>query len=207
MTVRIVEPGRKRRAFNVRMIGAVGEGAGAAGTSGVGGVAAGGARGVAGLGEGVGVDLPERGSVLPIGKGRVVREGSKVALLSIGTRLAECLKAADDLAADGIKPTVADARFMKPLDTELVLRLARNHEVLITVEENSIGGFGSHVLHLLATSGVLDAGLKVRPLVLPDIFIEHDTPELQYEKCGLNASNIRATALAALGLNAVPAAS
>ena len=151
-------------------------------------------------GEGVGIELPERGSVLPIGKGRIIREGSKVALLSIGTRLAECLKAADELFAHGVTATVADARFMKPLDQDLVLRLAREHEVLITVEENSIGGFGSHVLHLLAMSGALDRGLKVRPLVLPDRFIEHDDPFLQYEQSGLNASNIQATALAALGL-------
>jgi len=151
-------------------------------------------------GEGVGIDLPEKGTALPIGKGRVVRQGSKVALLSIGTRLAECLKAADDLVADGIEATVADARFMKPLDAELIKTLAAEHEVLITVEENSIGGFGSHVLHLLANAGLLDGGLKVRPLVLPDIFIEHDSPDQQYEDAGLNASNIRATALAALGI-------
>ncbi|WP_173984481.1 1-deoxy-D-xylulose-5-phosphate synthase [Magnetospirillum sp. SS-4] len=149
-------------------------------------------------GEGVGVELPERGTAMPIGKGRIIREGSRIAILSLGTRLSETLKAADELAARGLAPTVADARFMKPLDEELILRLARSHEVLITIEEGSVGGFGSHVLHLLATNCVLDRGLKVRPLVLPDYFIEHDTPEIQYEKVGLNASGIVSTALAAL---------
>ena len=150
-------------------------------------------------GEGVGLDLPERGSVLPIGKGRIVREGTQVALLSIGTRLAECLKAADDLAARGLSTTVADARFMKPLDEEMILRLARDHEVLVTVEENSVGGFGSHVLQLLAHDGILDRGLKVRPLALPDRFIDQDAPRVQYDQAGLNAPQIVATVLAALG--------
>ncbi len=150
-------------------------------------------------GEGVGVELPERGSVMPIGKGRVVREGNRVAILSLGTRLAEALKAADELMARGLAPTVVDARFMKPLDEELILRLAREHEVLITVEEGSVGGFGSHVLHLLASRGALDRGLKVRPLALPDVFVEHDAPLVQYEKIGLNASGIVATVLTALG--------
>src|SRR5690606_30580707 len=122
-------------------------------------------------GEGVGVELPEIGVPLEIGKGRIIREGSAVAVLSLGTRLAESLKAADQLAALGLSTTVADARFMKPLDEDLVRRLARNHEVLITIEEGAIGGFGSHVLQFLATEGLLDHGLKVRPMALPDIFI------------------------------------
>jgi 1-deoxy-D-xylulose-5-phosphate synthase len=151
-------------------------------------------------GEGVGVALPERGEPLPIGKGRVLREGTKVALLSYGTRLAECLKAADELAARGLSTTVADARFAKPLDRELAHRLAREHEVLITIEEGSIGGFGSFVLHELAHAGLLDTGAKVRPMVLPDVFIDHDKPQLQYEKAGLNARHIVATALSALGI-------
>ena len=150
-------------------------------------------------GEGVGVELPERGAVMPIGKGRVLREGSRVAILSLGTRLAETLKAADELAQRGLAPTVADARFMKPLDEELILRLARDHEVLITIEEGSVGGFAGHVLQLLARAGALDRDLKVRPLTLPDHFVEHDAPNIQYEKAGLNASGIVATALAALG--------
>jgi 1-deoxy-D-xylulose-5-phosphate synthase len=150
-------------------------------------------------GEGVGVELPERGTVMPIGKGRIIREGNRVAILSLGTRLAEALKAADDLAARGLAPTVADARFMKPLDEELILRLAREHEVLITLEEGSVGGFGSHVLHMLASKGALDRGLRVRPLALPDSFVEHDSPAIQYEKIGLNASGIVSTVLATLG--------
>ncbi|MBC7907685.1 MAG: 1-deoxy-D-xylulose-5-phosphate synthase, partial [Rhodospirillaceae bacterium] len=150
-------------------------------------------------GEGVGLDLPERGDVLPIGKGRIIREGNRVAILSLGTRLAEALLAADDLAARGLSTTVADARFMKPLDEEMILRLAREHEVLVTVEEGSVGGFGSHVLHFLALSGALDRGLKVRPLVLPDYFIEHEAPRVQYDEAGLNAPQITAAVLAALG--------
>ena len=138
-------------------------------------------------GEGVGVELPARGAPLEIGKGRIVREGTTVALLSFGTRLAECLKAAEELAALGPRTTVADARFAKPLDTDLIRRLAREHEVLITIEEGAIGGFGSHVLHDLADGGLLDRGLKVRPMVLPDIFIDHDKPESQYAQAGLDA--------------------
>jgi len=154
-------------------------------------------------GDGVGVELPERGTVLPIGKGRIVREGTSVAILSLGTRLQESLKAATELERYGLSTTVADARFMKPLDTDLITRLAREHEVLITVEEGSIGGFGSHVLQYLATAGLLDSGLKVRPMALPDRFIDHETPEVQYESAGLSASHITATALAALGRPAV----
>jgi 1-deoxy-D-xylulose-5-phosphate synthase len=150
-------------------------------------------------GEGVGVDLPERGSVLEIGKGRIIREGTKIAILSYGTRLQEALKAADDLAMKGLSTTVADARFHKPLDTELVRRLAKEHEVLITIEEGSIGGFGSHVVHYLATIGALDAGLRIRPMCLPDKFQEHNKPQLQYDEAGLNASHVVATAISALG--------
>jgi 1-deoxy-D-xylulose-5-phosphate synthase len=150
-------------------------------------------------GEGVGVELPAEGRPLEIGKGRIVREGTTVALLSLGTRLAECLKAADQLAAFGLSTTVADARFAKPLDHDLIRRLAGNHEVLITVEEGAVGGFGSHVLHYLASEGLLDRGLKIRSLVLPDAFIEHDKPEKMYDQAGLNAHQVVATVLATLG--------
>ena len=150
-------------------------------------------------GEGLGVALPEVGTPLEIGKGRVLREGTAVALLSYGTRLQECLLAAEQLQARGLSATVADARFAKPLDAELVRRLAREHEVLITVEEGSIGGFGAQVMHFLAHQGLLDAGLRVRPMVMPDIFIDHDKPERQYEMAGLDAAAVVRTALAALG--------
>jgi 1-deoxy-D-xylulose-5-phosphate synthase len=150
-------------------------------------------------GEGVGVEMPQEGVPLPIGKGRIVREGTAIAILSYGTRLAESLKAADELAARGLSTTVADARFHKPLDTDLVARLARAHEVLITVEEAAIGGFGAHVLHYLAHAGLLDRGLKIRPMVLPDRFQDHDKPDKQYEEAGLNAKHIVAQALLALG--------
>ncbi|MGC1353479.1 MAG: 1-deoxy-D-xylulose-5-phosphate synthase [Xanthobacteraceae bacterium] len=152
-------------------------------------------------GEGLGVALPDEGKPLDIGKGRIVREGSKVALLSYGARLGECLKAADELAAHGLSTTVADARFAKPLDVDLVLRLAREHEVLLTVEEGSIGGFGSFVLQTLAEQGALDRGLKVRPMVLPDLFIDHDSPNAMYAKAGLDAKGIVAKAFEALGQN------
>jgi 1-deoxy-D-xylulose-5-phosphate synthase len=145
------------------------------------------------------VDLPLEGRPLEIGKGRVVREGSAVALLSLGTRLQECLKAADQLDAIGHPTTDADARFAKPLDAALVRRLAQNHEVLLTVEEGSVGGFGSFVLQYLAGEGLLDRGLKIRQMVLPDIFIDHDKPEKMYEKAGLDAAGIVATVLATLG--------
>ncbi|HTH17868.1 MAG TPA: 1-deoxy-D-xylulose-5-phosphate synthase [Magnetospirillum sp.] len=158
-------------------------------------------------GEGVGLDLPERGTVLPIGKGRIVREGSRVAILSLGTRLVEACKAAEELAARGLSTTVADARFMKPLDEEMIARLAREHEVLVIVEEGAVGGFGSHVLHFLSSTGLLDRGLKVRSLVLPDYFIEHEQPKLQYDQAGLNAPDITACVLAALGEPAKGAAS
>ncbi|HZT49069.1 MAG TPA: transketolase C-terminal domain-containing protein, partial [Hyphomicrobiaceae bacterium] len=153
-------------------------------------------------GEGVGVELPAEGRPLEIGKGRIVREGSAVALLSLGTRLAECLKAADQLAAMGLPATVADARFAKPLDTGLVRRLAQNHEVLITVEEGSVGGFGAFVLQYLAGDGLLDRGLKVRTMTLPDVFIDHDKPEKMYDVAGLNARHIVATLLSCLGRDA-----
>jgi 1-deoxy-D-xylulose-5-phosphate synthase len=150
-------------------------------------------------GEGVGVDMPERGVPLPIGRGRILREGDRVAILSLGTRLSEALKAAEDLEARGLSTTVANARFAKPLDEELVLRLAREHEVLITVEEGSVGGFGSHVLQLLAERGALDRGLKVRPLVLPDAYLDQDKPERMYAKAGLDAAGIVAKVFEALG--------
>jgi len=150
-------------------------------------------------GEGVGVEIPDRGTPLPIGKGRIVRQGHKVALLSLGTRLAECLKAAEELSGFGLATTVADARFAKPLDTDLVLRLAREHEVLITVEEGSIGGFGSFVLQTLAEHGALDRGLKVRSMVLPDTFMDQDSPAIMYAKAGLDTKGIVAKVFEALG--------
>lgn len=150
-------------------------------------------------GEGTGVELPERGIALEVGKGRIVRQGSKVALLSLGTRLAECLRAADQLASFGLPTTVADARFAKPLDKDLIKQLAQNHEVLVTVEEGSIGGFGSYVLHYLSEEGLLDRGLKVRTKVLPDVFIDHGKPDVMYEEAGLAADGIVATVFRALG--------
>ena len=150
-------------------------------------------------GEGVGIELPARGTPLEIGKGRILREGSKVALLSFGARLQECLKAADDLAARGLPTTVADARFAKPLDTDLVTRLAREHEVLITIEEGSVGGFAAQVMQFLALGGHFDAGLRIRPMILPDRFIDHAAPAAQYAQAGLDAASIVATALSALG--------
>src|SRR5579862_5640812 len=150
-------------------------------------------------GEGIGLPLPEHGEPLEIGRGRIVREGTKIAILSFGTRLQECLKAADELGGYGLSTTVADARFAKPLDTDLIERLEREHEVLITIEEGSIGGFSSFVLHHLAQAGMLDQGLKVRPMVLPDRFIDHDSPNAQYEQAGLNAHQITQTAMGALG--------
>ncbi len=150
-------------------------------------------------GDGIGVAMPEVGVPLEIGRGRIVREGTSIALLNFGGRLGECLKAAQELGAYGLSTTVADARFAKPLDTDLINRLVRHHEVVITIEEGSIGGFASHVLHHLATSGQLDHGLKIRTMVLPDVFLEHDAPAAQYDTAGLNARHIVATALAALG--------
>ena len=149
-------------------------------------------------GEGVGVEMPERGVPLEIGKGRMIREGGRVAILSFGTRLKEVLAAAEALEARGIAPTVADARFAKPLDRELILTLAREHEALITVEEGAVGGFGSHVAQLLAEEGVFDAGLKYRSMVLPDVFIDQAKPEEMYAVAGMNADHIEAKVLSVL---------
>ncbi|MGJ7040614.1 1-deoxy-D-xylulose-5-phosphate synthase [Shinella sp. BE166] len=154
-------------------------------------------------GEGVGIDMPARGEILQIGKGRVVKQGSKVALLSFGTRLADCLLAAEDLDAAGLSTTVADARFAKPLDHDLIRQLARHHEVLITIEEGAVGGFGSHVLQFLAMEGLLDHGLKVRPLVLPDIWMEQAKPDAMYAKAGLDRAGIVSTVFKTLGQKAV----
>jgi 1-deoxy-D-xylulose-5-phosphate synthase len=151
-------------------------------------------------GDGVGVELPERGRPLEIGKGRMIREGKGVALLSFGTRLQEVEQAAEALAAKGIHPTIADARFAKPLDSDLILTLARSHEALITVEEGAIGGFGSHVAQLLAEEGVFDRGLRFRSMVLPDIFIDQASPRDMYAVAGLNASDIEAKVLEVLGV-------
>ncbi len=150
-------------------------------------------------GEGRGVHMPEVGVALEIGKGRIMREGTKIALLSFGARLGECLKAADELASHGLSATVADARFMKPLDEDMILKLANTHEVLITIEEGSIGGFGTHVIQMLADHGALDRGLKIRTMVLPDIFIDHDAPAKMYEQAGLDAKGIVAKVFEALG--------
>ena len=153
-------------------------------------------------GDGVGVPLPASGTPLEIGRGRIVREGTTVALLSLGGRLAECELAADRLARYGLSTTVADARFAKPLDTDLVLRLAREHEILIVVEEGAIGGFGSHVLQLLCQHDALSGGLKVRSLVLPDLFLDHDTPAAMYARAGLDADGIVQAAFDCLGRRA-----
>jgi 1-deoxy-D-xylulose-5-phosphate synthase len=152
-------------------------------------------------GEGRGVPMPEEGQPLEIGKGRIVREGTKVAIFSYGARLGECLKAADELSAHGLSTTVADARFAKPLDVDLLLRLAREHEVLLTIEEGSIGGFGAFVMQALAEHGVLDRGLKIRSMVLPDVFIDQDSPNAMYAKAGLDAKGIVTKAFEALGQN------
>ena len=151
-------------------------------------------------GEGVGVDIPELAEPLEIGRGRIVREGTAVAILSFGTRLQESLLAAEMLAARGLLATVADARFAKPLDVDLILRLAREHEALITVEEGAMGGFGAFVLQALAVHGGLDRGLKVRTLTLPDLFQDHDTPEAMYAEAGLDADGIVRASLSALGV-------
>jgi 1-deoxy-D-xylulose-5-phosphate synthase len=150
-------------------------------------------------GEGMGVEMPERGQPLPIGKGRILREGTKVALLSLGGRLGEAGKAAEELAARGLSTTLADARFAKPLDVDLIRRLAREHEVMITLEEGSVGGFGSHVMQFMALEGLLENGLKFRPMTLPDVFLDNDKPEVQYERAGLTARHIVSMALKALG--------
>jgi 1-deoxy-D-xylulose-5-phosphate synthase len=149
-------------------------------------------------GEGVGVEMPAKGEVLEIGKGRVLRKGTRIALLSLGTRLGDALKAAEELEARGLSTTVADARFAKPLDIALVRELAQNHEVLITIEEGSVGGFGAYVLNFLAAEGLLDHGLKIRTLTLPDVFQEHDKPEKMYAEAGLDAAGILRAVMAAL---------
>jgi 1-deoxy-D-xylulose-5-phosphate synthase len=151
-------------------------------------------------GDGTGVDLPERGQPLEIGRGRIVAEGGRVAILSFGTRLAEVMKARESLALRGLAPTVADARFAKPLDRDLILQLARHHEALICVEEGAVGGFASHVAHLLAEEGIFDRGLKFRAMVLPDIFIDQASPEDMYAVAGMNAPQIEAKVLEVLGV-------
>lgn len=156
-------------------------------------------------GEGVGVELPKFGVPLEIGRGRIVKDGGKVALLSFGTRLAECLNAAEQLAGYGLPTTVADARFAKPLDEALIRDLANNHEVLVTVEEGSVGGFGSHVLHFLANNGLLESGLRIRSKVLPDTFIDHGKPAAMYQLAGLDAQGIVDTVFQALGRDATSA--
>ncbi|MGR3292166.1 MAG: transketolase C-terminal domain-containing protein, partial [Paracoccaceae bacterium] len=151
-------------------------------------------------GEGVGIELPERGEVLKIGKGRIIQAGGRVALLSFGTRLDQVRKAAEILTGKGISPTIADARFAKPLDREMILDLAANHEALITIEEGSVGGFGSHVAQLLADEAVFDRGLKFRSMVLPDVFIDQSSPADMYATAGLNAEDIVARVLGVLGV-------
>ncbi|WP_028725499.1 1-deoxy-D-xylulose-5-phosphate synthase [Paracoccus zeaxanthinifaciens] len=150
-------------------------------------------------GEGTGIDLPERGAVLPIGKGRVIAEGSGVAILSLGARLRQAMAAREMLMEQGIAPTVVDARFAKPLDRDLILRLARDHAALVTIEEGATGGFGSHVAQLLAEAGAFDHGLRFRSMVLPDSFVDHDAPDAMYDRSGLNAAHIVAKVLSVAG--------
>ena len=154
-------------------------------------------------GEGTGVEMPERGEVLEIGKGRMIREGEGVAILSFGARLKEVMQACENLGQRGIKPTVADARFAKPLDEDLILRLAEGHDALITVEEGAVGGFGSHVAQFLAEAGVFDRGLKFRSMVLPDTFIDHANPEDMYAAAGLNSGDIEAKILSVMGIEVI----
>tara|TARA_B100000965_G_scaffold129403_1_gene107727 strand:- start:152 stop:700 length:549 start_codon:yes stop_codon:yes gene_type:complete len=151
-------------------------------------------------GEGVGLDLPDRGELLEIGKGKICREGSKVSILSLGAHLKEALLAADELEQLGISTTVADARFAKPLDTDLLKELAENHEVIITLEEGSIGGFGSHVVHWLLENQLIDKGIKVRSMFLADKFIDQASPAVMYQEAGLDINSIIRTALDALGV-------
>ena len=154
-------------------------------------------------GEGVGVEMPERGTAIEIGKGRMIAEGNRVAILSFGTRLKEVREAAEALTQKGITPTIADARFAKPLDRELILQLARHHEALITIEEGAVGGFGSHVAQLLAEEGVFDTGLKYRSMVLPDIFIDQASPADMYAVAQMNAEDIEAKVLSTLGVEVI----
>ena len=154
-------------------------------------------------GEGKGVELPERGQILEIGKGRIVRKGSGIAFLSFGTRLGEIRKACENLAAKGLNPTVADARFSKPLDREMILSLAKDHEALITVEEGASGGFGAHVMQLLSQEGVFDYGLKFRSMVMPDAFVDQAKPDDMYAEAGLNAKGFETMALSLLGVSAL----
>ena len=156
-------------------------------------------------GEGTGVEMPERGQVLPIGKGRMIAEGKGVAILSFGTRLSEVMTAREALMARGITPTVADARFAKPLDRDLILALARDHEALITIEEGAVGGFGSHVAHLLAEEGAFDKGLRFRSMVLPDAFVDHDAPRAMYDSSCLNAQHIEDKVLSVMGVQSLAA--
>jgi 1-deoxy-D-xylulose-5-phosphate synthase len=156
-------------------------------------------------GDGVGVEMPERGVPLELGRGRIVQEGARVAILSFGARLVEVLKAAESLGQRGVRPTVADARFAKPLDRDLILALARDHEALITIEEGAIGGFASHVAQLLAEEGVFDAGLKFRSMVFPDSFIDQDSPAKMYAVAAMNAEQIEAKVLGVLGVAQVGA--
>lgn len=156
-------------------------------------------------GEGTGIEMPERGQVLPIGKGRMVAEGKGVAILSFGTRLSEVMTAREALMARGITPTVADARFAKPLDRDLILALARDHEALITIEEGAVGGFGSHVAHLLAEEGAFDKGLRFRSMVLPDAFVDHDAPRAMYDSSCLNAQHIEDKVLSVMGVQSLAA--
>ncbi|MBU2956816.1 1-deoxy-D-xylulose-5-phosphate synthase [Paracoccus sp. 1_MG-2023] len=156
-------------------------------------------------GEGTGVEMPERGEILPIGKGRMIVEGAGVAILSFGTRLSEVMSAREGLMARGITPTIADARFAKPLDRDLILQLARDHDALITIEEGAVGGFGSHVAQLLAEEGVFDSGLRFRSMVLPDSFVDHDAPFAMYDTSALNAAHIEAKVLSVMGVEKLDA--
>jgi len=154
-------------------------------------------------GNGLGVKLPNINETLELGKGKIIKEGKKVAILSFGGRLQECLKAAKNLDIKGISTTVADARFAKPLDHKLIIDLCSNHEAVITIEEGSIGGFGSHVFQMLSERGIFDKGIKIRSMILPDKFLEHDTPEQMYKTAGLDAEGIEQKAIEALKSNIV----
>ena len=156
-------------------------------------------------GEGVGCTMPDHAKAIEIGKGRLIQKGKRVAILSFGTRLGEVCIASEALSAQGIKPTIADARFAKPLDHELILQLASNHEVLITIEEGAIGGFGSHVAQLLAEEAIFDSGLKFRSMVLPDTFIDHASPEDMYREAKLSAKDIQEKVLETLAVSTLKA--